>query len=800
MDNIEKLISNLPDTPRKSELEQLRHSYRTVDSEAIKVQCLNKMLHFATRMNIPELIDELLDNGAEIDSAIEMVRRSRFSFLKDYEPETPLEISCFLGHTFLVQKLIFRGCKINYLRRGKEWSALTYAARNGHVEICKLLLEHGADVDGVLGVEMTSPLEHAVLQNQFDVVNLLIKYGANVNKPGSADERGYTALMAATRHGLTGMMAYLLLKGANLFYKNRQGNTSLHLAAWEGHLDAVTCLVYAGADILAENDNGETPLSFACAKANLSVLKILHENMRARYSDREVLQVLNKVYSGGNSLIHLVCLNAHLTVESPKTIMYLIDAGVQKETLNHEHKTAYDVCVEHAYEKASNKAYKQIAGIFLTYAYFQNFEQQADSQAGEASVQNVTLPENFWDGFPVDDLLSIPGLGLVSKQQDFEIFRSRIVDLLQSACSLFEKIDDTFIECRPILVGSSACGIKIGFADEYDFFVKVKQHKDYTIENFVNSPTLPIVVKLKERFSRCLCKAMAIALQNHKTILPHDFPHTVEWNKVCTCFNLRFLSESGQWNDVSVDVTPCFEKLETPVNANEHWPRDVGYHYVLKVTNPQNPKENSSLVTTVPTFGVGECHFIKNLDDDHKSVGALIKLLVKPDLYGFKFRNPVCPDFIAYHNILVKAEINWHELYNAIKYRPHKVIDSYMLKMGFLHEVIVEPKADDWCGKNVKTRAISIFRYIAHCCRTQEMYHPLLNDMNILKDLKSKEMSGIPLLTLAEDSAQTIVDKLVEGTIPSQSGLMEPDFQKYKNTLTTQAVNKLIAKKNKVFI
>lgn len=50
-------------------------------------------------------------------------------------------------------------------------------------------------------------------------------------------------------------------------------------------------------------------------------------------------------------------------------------------------------------------------------------------------------------------------------------------------------------------------------------------------------------------------------------------------------------------------------------------------------------------------------------------------------------------------------------------------------------------------------------------------------------------MSGIPLLTLAADSAKAIADKLANDAIPSQSGLLKPKFVKYLYMLRPYALN-----------
>ena len=51
--------------------------------------------------------------------------------------------------------------------------------------------------------------------------------------------------------------------GAQLDYKNGEGETALHLAAVSGHLDTVKWLVANSADVSAVNGSGETALQRA---------------------------------------------------------------------------------------------------------------------------------------------------------------------------------------------------------------------------------------------------------------------------------------------------------------------------------------------------------------------------------------------------------------------------------------------------------------------------------------------------------------------------------------------------------
>ncbi|XP_060590107.1 NF-kappa-B inhibitor cactus-like [Ruditapes philippinarum] len=136
-----------------------------------------------------------------------------------------------------------------------------------------------------------TPLHLSVLTDQPEVTRRLIVAGAEVDK---RDKDGNTALHIACRQGqhknvqnLLEPVRYHEIKHnsydipyqtipQDLSIKNYEGLTCLHLAASHGHLDSVSMLLDKDIDVnLKEGKTGRTILHNACLTGDLNIVKFL---------------------------------------------------------------------------------------------------------------------------------------------------------------------------------------------------------------------------------------------------------------------------------------------------------------------------------------------------------------------------------------------------------------------------------------------------------------------------------------------------------------------------------------------
>lgn len=126
-------------------------------------------------------------------------------------------------------------------------------------------------------------IEDAVRDNFLHVViklgdnamlKILIDAGADVTYK---DREGNTILSIAAELGNAKAVNLLINRGAEINSRNEEGYTPLSLAAKNGHLEIVKALVKEGAPIDQVNNNGDTPLSLGVLKNRLEVVDFLIE-------------------------------------------------------------------------------------------------------------------------------------------------------------------------------------------------------------------------------------------------------------------------------------------------------------------------------------------------------------------------------------------------------------------------------------------------------------------------------------------------------------------------------------------
>jgi ankyrin repeat protein len=128
-------------------------------------------------------------------------------------------------------------------------------------------------------------------ENNLQEARRLLSVGADVNYK---DNDGETPLSVASYNGHVQVVTELVEHGADIEAKDNVGDTSLHCAWWNGHLAVVNELLSPndsigtttiktilgkrksrGADTEAKNDQGSTPLHIACYNGRVAVVKAL---------------------------------------------------------------------------------------------------------------------------------------------------------------------------------------------------------------------------------------------------------------------------------------------------------------------------------------------------------------------------------------------------------------------------------------------------------------------------------------------------------------------------------------------
>lgn len=120
-----------------------------------------RLLHLATRLNSPDLIDALLSvPGFDIN-------------YRDLDHlETALYLACKLNLREAAEHLLNRGADMEIGEKLFGWTPIFVAATEGFTDLVKVLKEHGANYDA-LDESGWSPMEHAALRGHLEITDLL---------------------------------------------------------------------------------------------------------------------------------------------------------------------------------------------------------------------------------------------------------------------------------------------------------------------------------------------------------------------------------------------------------------------------------------------------------------------------------------------------------------------------------------------------------------------------------------------------------------------------------------------------
>ena len=236
-------------------------------------------LHFAATCNFVSTLDNLLNQGIEVDT-------------RDKNGDTPLHRAAAYGASEVIERLIDRGADLSALNKKGRTPFLVSLKRNSNKMACEIFLKRGSSVH-VADNEGNTALHFAVRHPS--VLKEIVKKGGGVN---AVNKYGCSPLHEAAYGGYLPDSPRLLIKaGADVCCQDEQGNTPFHVAVSRGNRDIAEFLIKNGSDALATNFQGKTCL-----------------HMSRYYGDNRLLERMIRDGLDVNAVDELGCTPLHIAL------------------------------------------------------------------------------------------------------------------------------------------------------------------------------------------------------------------------------------------------------------------------------------------------------------------------------------------------------------------------------------------------------------------------------------------------------------------------------------------------------
>jgi ankyrin repeat protein len=217
--------------------------------------------------SVKEIID-LIDSG-NIDI--------NFSYIKS-QKRTFLHVASSNGHANIVEKLLDKGAEID--KEDKIGiTPIMDAVATGHLNIVQLLLNRGADINKQ---GICRPLFTAINVENLDMVDLLIKNGAKISfEPNPRiTPIHHIAIYKKSDVGVK-LLNVFIKYSVNINEQDIYNDTPLHIATMTNNYKIAEALIENGASFDIKNNNGKTALDIAKEEKYTEIEKLMDKDARA---------------------------------------------------------------------------------------------------------------------------------------------------------------------------------------------------------------------------------------------------------------------------------------------------------------------------------------------------------------------------------------------------------------------------------------------------------------------------------------------------------------------------------------
>ena len=250
--------------------------------------------------------------------SIDLRRLNPNKLIRYSTPLPPLLYAIARGLIGTVKVMIDEGVPVNRYGESKR-SPLEQALLSNRLLIMKFFLDHGANWD----TERFFPLGEASRRGHQEIVKFLLVQGADVN---GRDKNGKSALLKASEGRHIAVASLLIQSGADVNIHSNDANTALLEASERGDDDMIRLLVQSGADVNHRHESGNTALINSSGNGNVDIVRLLLQSGA---------DVNPRGYLGNTALIHASVDGGHVNV-----IRLLLQNGADVDARNDYGNTA----------------------------------------------------------------------------------------------------------------------------------------------------------------------------------------------------------------------------------------------------------------------------------------------------------------------------------------------------------------------------------------------------------------------------------------------------------------------------
>ncbi|KAL4239818.1 hypothetical protein ACF0H5_000620 [Mactra antiquata] len=333
-------------------------------------------LHLAVQNNQAEVIDLLIENGAEInlqnnthyaplhmaviggqlDIVKQLLDKGANIEARDGDHMTPVHRCSMYGKLEVLQVLLNRGASVN-ARTSEQMTPLLVATWKGHTNLVEYLLNNEAKITSTDSC-MRTALHWAVDQGHYSILQLLMKNGGE-ELMSSMDHRDQTVAHYAARTGNTMMGNYTSVEmqvdnsKTEINDGDSDGRTPLMLACYSGHFKASRSLLALGADNSVRDENYCTALILAASEGHVKVMNLLIDNLAE-------INVCDKLK---NTALHMSSAGGHVDA-----VRLLLNKNACPTLLNSYQRSPLDMALDYeqvdvAVAMLKHKKWKEIMSV-----------------------------------------------------------------------------------------------------------------------------------------------------------------------------------------------------------------------------------------------------------------------------------------------------------------------------------------------------------------------------------------------------------------------------------------------------